>query len=195
MKNRKSNFDRLGMLLLILLTHVLISCEGGASKQPANAAGFATIEKEINDKFGKNAYFTDLNVTFIEGIGNSISATVTESPESLKMGQWNFSQNTWTLQSEVTIEVPVDSQAKDFMFQLDDKINLSKLGGLIEQSMQKLKNEKDIKNPKLSIASINFPDDGDVSKANYSINLKPENGGTTFSFYYKLNGELEKMDY
>ena len=195
MKNSKLKFNRLGVLLLVLITALLTSCNGGSSKQPATAEGFAAIEKEINDKFGKNAFFTDLSVVFIEGIGNSISVTVTESPESLKMGQWDLSQNSWTQRSEVTLEVPENSLAKDFMFQLNDKINLIKLGSLVEQSIQKLKDEKDIKNPKLSIASINFPDNGDVSKANYSINLKPENGGTTFSFYYKLNGELEKMDY
>lgn len=181
--------------LLLFSMIILTSCGGNSSNQEATAAGFSEIENQIKEKFGKDAYYTDLSVLFIEGIGNSISVTVTESPESLKMGQWDLSQNTWTQRSEVTLEVPENSQAKDFMFQLDDEINLTKLGGLIEQSIQKLKEEKDISNPKLSIASINFPDNGDLFKANYSINLKPENGGTTFSFYYKLNGELEKMDY
>jgi hypothetical protein len=38
------------------------------------------------------------------------------------------------------------------MFQLDEAISLSKLGGLVEQSVQKLKAEKNLKNPILSIA-------------------------------------------
>lgn len=81
------------------------------------------------------------------------------------------------------------------MFQLDEKINLSKLGELVEKSSTQLKTEKDIENPTLHMASILFPKNGDVSKTEYLINLKPENGGTTFRFSYKLNGELLKMNY
>ena len=47
----------------------------------------------------------------------------------------------------------------------------------------------------LSTAFIKFPKNGDISKTEYNINLKPENGGTTFRFNYKLNEELIKMDY
>ena len=97
--------------------------------------------------------------------------------------------------SDITIEVPAGTKASDYMFQLGETISLSKLGALVEQSIQKLKDEKDIKNPILSIAGLNFPDNGDISKAQYVINLQPENGGTTFSFYYTLSGDLIKMDY
>lgn len=182
---------------IVALTAIftLISCGGGTSNQPANADGFGAIEKEIKSKFGDNAYFTDLKVLYIDGIGNSISMTVTDAPESLKMGQWDLAQNTWTQRSEVTIEIPEGSQAKDFMFQLDDTYSLAKLGGLVEKAMQHLKDEKDLDNTILSIASINFPDNGDISKAKYWIKLEPENGGTSFSFYYKLNGEFIEMDY
>jgi hypothetical protein len=81
------------------------------------------------------------------------------------------------------------------MFQLDEAISLSKLGGLVEQSVQKLKAEKNLKNPILSIAGINFPDNGDISKAQYMVNLKPVTGGTTFSFFYTLEGDLIKADF
>ena len=81
------------------------------------------------------------------------------------------------------------------MFQLGEVISLSKLGGLVEQSIQKLKDEKDLKNPTLSMASLNFPDNGDINKAEYLINIKPENDDTTFRFYYKLNGDLIKKNY
>ncbi|MEO9894684.1 hypothetical protein, partial [Aurantibacter sp.] len=77
----------------------------------------------------------------------------------------------------------------------DETFSLAKLGGLVEKSIQQLKDEKNIENPILSIASINFPDNGDISKAKYWIKLEPENGGTSFSFYYKLDGAFIKMDY
>jgi hypothetical protein len=182
-------------VLLLFSIFILSSCGGNSSNQEATAAGFSEIENQIKEKFGKDAYYTDLSVLFIEGIGNSISVTVTDSPESLKMGQWDLSQNTWTQRSEVTLEIPENSQAKDFMFQLNETINLKKLGELVEKSKSTLFKQKKIDDSKLHIASIQFPDNRDLSKANYSINLKPENGGTTFSFSYTLAGELINMDY
>ena len=81
------------------------------------------------------------------------------------------------------------------MFQLDETINLKKLGELVEKSKVQLTKEKYLENPKLHMASIQFPDNGDVSKAEYLVMLQPENGGTTFSFSYTLLGKLIKTDY
>jgi len=111
------------------------------------------------------------------------------------MEQWNQVQGKWTQNSEIAIEVPEGTKASDFMFQLGDKISLAKLGELIENSKKKLQEEKNLDNPTLYNASVLFPKNGDVSKTEYSINLKPENGGTTFQFYYALDGKLLKMDY
>lgn len=193
MKNFTPKLKRLN-LLLVLLLHVA-SCSNSIQNQPATADGFQNIENALKDQFGKGAYYTDLTVTYNKSIGNIVGVTVTEIPESLKMGQWNLTQGNWQQNSDIIIEVPVGTKASDFMFQLGDTISLSKLGALVEQSIQKLKDEKDIKNPILSIAGLNFPDNGDISKAQYMINLKPERGGTTFSFYYSLSGDLIKSDY
>jgi len=173
----------------------LMSCGGSISKQPANSEGFGAIEKEIKSKFGEDAYFTGLTILYIEGIGNTVNTTVTDDPESLKMGQWSLSQGTWTEQSEITLEVPEGTKATDFMFQLNESINLSKLGGLVEKSMEELTAKKNIENPILSVAFVKFPKNGDVSKTEYTVRLEPENGGTSFTFIYKLNGELIEMDY
>jgi len=180
--------------ILALTVITLMSC-GGSSKQEANAEGFRNIEKEIKNKFGEDAYFTKISIMHDESIGNMISLTVTEAPESFKMEEWNLSQNSWKQSSELTLEVPEGTKASDYMFQLDDKINLAKLGELTEKSKKQLTDEKDLKNPSLYIAFINFPKDGDISKADYNINLKPQHGGTTFRFNYALNGDLIKMDY
>lgn len=181
--------------LIAIAIVTLMACGGGTSSQDANAQGFSAIENDIKSKFGDNAYYTDLNISYDTRIGNMISLTVTDAPESLKMGQWVQSQNTWKQTSEVTLEVPEGTKAEDFMFQLDDNINLNRLGELVEKSCAQLTTEKDIENPKLEMAFVKFPKNGDISKAQYSISLKPEQGGTTFSFYYKLNGELIEMNY
>ena len=153
------------------------------------------MEQALKSKFGADAYYTDLSITYNHSVGNIIGATVTEDPESLKMGQWDLIKDTWRQNQDIAIEAPQGTKAADFMFQLGETINLSTLGSLVEQSIKKLKDEKNMENPILSIASINFPNNGDISKTKYIINLQPENGETTFTFQYALNGDLIKMDY
>tara|TARA_B100001765_G_C19508998_1_gene345743 strand:+ start:1752 stop:2318 length:567 start_codon:yes stop_codon:yes gene_type:complete len=187
--------NKLPVLIATLFMTILISCGGSSGDQPANAEGFSEIEKEIKEKFGDNAYFTELSIIHVASIGNSISTTVTDAPESLAMGQWTMSQGNWNQTSDVTLEIPEGTKAADFMFQLDDAINLSTLGGLVQKSMKQLTAEKDLENPMLSMAFVKFPKNGDLSETNYVVQLEPENGGTTFSFFYTLNGELIEMDY
>ncbi len=196
MKNKTKKFNSLGLFfVLIVIMKLMTSCGGSTSNQPATKVGFTEIENELVSKFGKNAYYTDLSITYNQSIGNIVGVTVTEAPESLKMGQWNLTQDTWQQNSDITIEVPTGTKASDYMFQLGEILNLSTLGGLVEKSVEKLKMEKKLENPTLSTASVFFPDNGDVSKAEYFVNLQPENGGTTFRFRYSLNGNLISMNY
>ncbi len=195
MKNKTRNSICIVVLFVLSILLITSSCSESTRNQPATAEGFKALENEIKNQFGNDAYYTDLTITYNKSIGNIVGVTVTEDPESLKMGQWNLTQDTWRQNSDISIEVPKGTKASDYMFQLGETINLHKLGGLVEQSVQKLKDEKDLINPTLSIAGLNFPDNGDSLKAEYMINLQPENGGTTFSFYYSLDGNLIKMDY
>jgi len=190
-----NNKLKLGQLLVTAFLITLMSCGNKTSNQPANAEGFGAIEKELKSKFGDNAYYTDLSISYNKSIGNIIGVTVTDSPESLKMGQWNSAQGIWKQNQDISIKVPKGSKAADFMFQLNNKINLSKLGELVEKSSKELAVKKNIENPILSIAYVNFPNNGNIAKAEYVIMLKPENGGTTFTFSYKLDGELIKTNY
>ncbi|MFC4633469.1 hypothetical protein ACFO3O_06100 [Dokdonia ponticola] len=186
---------RLPILFYISLAIIILSCNGVTSNQPHTAEGFGQIAQEIKTKFGDTAYFTDILINSDDRIGNIITLTVTESPESMKMGQWSLAQNSWTQTSEITLEVPEGTKAADYMFQLDATINLEKMGGLVEKAKEQLTAEKDIQNPTLYTALIQYPKNGDIANAQYNISLQPETGGTTFYFYYKLDGELIKMDY
>lgn len=188
--------SKIKLIVITLSLFSFISCGSGTSKHPANAEGFVAIEQDIKDQFGSNAYYIDLKISHDKSVGNMIGLTVTDAPESLKMDSYLFSKHTsWKQDSEVVLEVPEGTKASDFMFQLNDKINLKKLGELVELSSKKLAKEKNIDNPVLDMAYIKFPKNGDMKKVEYSISLQPENGGKTFSFYYTLNGELIKMDY
>lgn len=181
--------------ILLATVSVMLSCGQSTSKQTANKEGFTAIENELKNKFGQKAYYTNLSVAHNATIGNTINVTVTKDPASLKMEEWNAIQDNWQQSSDISIEVPKGTKAADYMFQLGDKISLSQLGHLVEVSAKNLKEDKNLNSPTLSMASIQFPDNGDMSKAEYLVNLKPQNGGTTFTFLYNLKGDLIKMDY
>lgn len=181
------------LIAISLLT--LVSCGNQSGGKLDSAKDFVAIEKEIKSEFGSDAYYTELTITYNQSIGSIIGTTVTEDPESMKMGQWSLVQDTWTKKSEVFLEVPEGSKAAEFMFQLDEKINLETLGGLVSTSIETLKAKKDLENPKLHMAFIKFPKNGDVPKTEYVVMLKPEHGGTTFTFSYTLDGTLINMDY
>lgn len=179
-------------LIAVLSALTLASCGGGT--EAANAEGFGNLEKELKDKFGEDGYYTDLTISYIESIGNVVTVTATEDPESLKMGEWNLTNGEWKQNSEVTLEVPEGAKAADFMFQLGDQVNLSQLGGLVEKSIEELKKDKSI-DPILSLAFVKFPKNGDLSSAKYAVKLEPKTGGTSFTYYYKLDGTFIEMDY
>lgn len=185
----------LKLFICLAVTTMLISCGGSAGKESPNKEGFTKIGEQLKDKFGETAYYTDLAITYDESVGNIIGVTTTKDPESLKMGEWNSVQGNWRQDSEVVLEIPQGTKAADFMFQLNDTINLAKLGELIEISSKKLTAEKSINDPALDMAFVKFPDDGNIEKAEYVVMLTPPNGGTTFIFNYKLNGDFIKLYY
>lgn len=183
------------LLIVLMFMSIFCSCGNNVSDQPATSEGFIAIENELKDKFGDQAYYTDLKILYIKGIGNSISTTVTDNPESLKMGDWDLTNNTWSQRSEVTLEVPQGTKAADYMFQLNGRISLAELGELVEKSKAQLTEDKDIEDPILNMAFVKFPKNGDIAKTEYAVRLEPDRGGTTFTFYYTLKGELLKMDF
>ncbi|WP_160112062.1 hypothetical protein [Aquimarina sp. AU58] len=179
------------LLLVVLITIFISSCN---SKLSFDAKGFEGVEENLKGKFGDDAFYTELSITYVKQVGTIITTTVTKDPSSLKMESWNFSNSSWSQTADVTLELS-GGKAQDFMFNLNEEVDLSKLGELVESSIKKLKEEKDIDAAVLNIASIMAPNDGDKLKMNYFIQLKPENGGTDFTFVYNLDGTLEKFDY
>lgn len=180
--------------IYILITVLLLSSCGGGTEAD-NAEGFKEIEKHIIDEFSSEAYFTEISITQNKAIGNIVGVIVTKQPESLKMGQWNHTSGNWQQNSEITINIPAGTKAKDYMFQLGKEVSLIKLGELVEKSKESLTKEMDLKNPRLHMAFVKYPKTGEAAKAEYLVMLQPETGGTTYTYSYKLDGTFIEMDY
>jgi hypothetical protein len=170
---------------------MLFSCgsEGSTSQS------FSSVKENIENKFGSDAYFSELSVTHNESIGYIINVMTTNDPESNKMAEWTYSNGDWTQTSDVSLEVPDGYSAEDFMYKLTGYITLEKLEELIEKAKTHLAKEKGIKESKLALAAIKYPEVAEGAEAEFLINLEPDTGGTTFSYLYNLSGELIEMDY
>jgi hypothetical protein len=187
---------------LIYLTGLCIglffmtSC--GSSYTP-DVAGFTKIQNDLQSKFGDNAYYTQISIVNVAGnrpgSGIAINLTVAKDPASLKMEGWSYaSTGDWKQSSDVTVEIPEGTEAKDFMFQLKGNLNLTKIGELVEQAAIKLESEKQIKNATLNMLILNTGN-RPADEMTVAIFMQPENGGTNFKFYYDLNGTLTSFDY
>jgi citrate lyase gamma subunit len=185
---KKSLSYQLAFLFAALL---MTSC---AKNFTQDAAGFEEIQNELKSKFGENAYYTNFTVTYDKTVGTIILVTETSDPESLKLEEWQYMRGAWEQRSDVTLEVS-DGKSNDFMYQLSGKFDLKKIGDLIEQSVKKLADEKKIDNAKVKIVSMNTPDNDSAEHTKILIALEPANGGTSFSFFYDLDGNLLSFNY
>lgn len=177
---------KIKLLSIITSTILLVSC----GSDSASGEGFAQIQADLASKFGKDAYYTEISITSNSSIGYITNAIVAENPESLKMEQWSQTQGSWTQTYDIEIEIPENTKASDFMFKLGDQVKLDKLYELVEQSKKKITEDKTIPNPTLHMAFIRYPDTGEVSKAQYVVIMQPENGGTSVTYSYSLDGSL-----
>lgn len=192
--------SKISNVLLLFSLFLLVSCGPNPSKLSQDAEGFAKLQEVFVDKFGADAYYTNISIVFVPGksAGSGLMFNVVETtdPSSHKMQEWAYNSHSgWQNTAEVTLEIEGDTDPKEFMFQLDDTFNLRKVGELIEKSSKKLAEEKNITNAVLNTAWMDAPDNGDFSTMKIAITMKPENGGTTFNFYYTLDGELEDFTY
>lgn len=193
---KKTSFSIVCLLMVLL---VVASCGPNPSKYSQDGEGFAKLQEDFKAKFGADAYYTDIAINFTSGdshgSGLGFNVTVTNDPASLKMQEWVFSSyGGWRNTADVTLEIEGDSEPEEFMYQLGDQFSLKKVGELIELSRKKLAEEKQLENAVLNLAMMNTPDSDDASETRIVIMMKPENGGTTFTFRYDLDGNLEDFN-
>lgn len=180
------------IIYLFALALLSISCSSNSSIE--NKEDLAALQNDLVDKFGSDAYYTDMSITNSE-MGPVILVTETGKPELLKMESWNRHQGNWKQTSDVTLEISGNAHPTDFMFQLGKMVDFNILGKALEEAKQKVITEKNIPETKLDFIIIKAPKDGDFNSMRYFIKIEPKNGGTAFEFWYKMDGTLDKFDY
>lgn len=178
--------------VLMLATFLFSSC--GKKNYSYDANGFGEIAAELKSKFGEDAFYSNINITDGKQAGTVMNVTVTKDPASLSMEEWAYSQGVWQQTANVTVEIG-SGEAKDFVFNLKDDVDLTKVGGLVEASKKKLADEKQIEDAAMQITTISAPNGAPKSELQYTIIMTPKNGGTSFSFFYDSKGELTQFDY
>lgn len=186
MKKITQIFCALGLAL------TLFSC--GKNTDYQDATSIAEFKNELIDKFGKDAYYTNIGIMNSK-TGSVVNVSETSNPSSLKMSEWTKLQGTWKETAEISLEVSGDTNPAEFMFKLGEKVDLDLVGKLVEQSKQKVASEKNIKELYVKNIFINAPKNGNLDEMVYHIAIEPKNGGTTFTFFYHLDGSLKDFSY
>lgn len=181
--------------IIVVFTMIFAtSCNLSNKEGYQNSEAFGELKNELTDKFGKDAFYTNLSISNSEN-GAIVSTTVTQNPATLKMENWTSVDGSWNKSAEVTLEITGDKKAEDFMFKLDKVMNMNLVGKLIDDAKQKVIKEKKIEDVIVKTFSLKVPSDGDFSKTRYFIVIAPKQGGTDFNFWYHLDGTLDKFDY
>ncbi len=177
----------------ILILSLIIAC-GKKKDFTKNAASIKDLKQELINKFGKEAFYTELAVINNEN-GITVKANTTKDPSSLKMESWNYFNGAWNQTAKITLELSGDSKAADYMYKLNREIvNFDLLGKLVEQSKNKVIEEKKIKEVFINSIFINAPNDGDFNNMEYYLTVISESDGASFNFWYKMDGTLRKFD-
>ena len=201
-KVRTSKVKQKFLYVLCMCVSLLFatSCGSNVSKLSTDAEGFEKIQQELISKFGADAYYDQIYIgnnlpANRPGGGIWIHVNVTNKPESLKMEEWAYASHTgWKQTSDITVEIPDDTDMKEFLFQLKGKFDLKKVGEMVESSAKKLADEKNLKNAVMNSAMLNTYN-RPTSETRVHIDMTPENGGTKFGFKYDLDGNLEDFSY
>ncbi|RPD38271.1 hypothetical protein EG028_25605 [Chitinophaga barathri] len=175
---------------------ILASCQffGGGGRAYDNDKDLSGLVEELKDKFGQNAGFTSITMSYHDGIGTSTVATGGDI-NSNKLTERLKQKGIWQDKAEVTLEIDGEATPKDFMFTLDQVQDLRKIPGLVKSSIEKVEKEKKITDLVSNMVSVSMPSRIDTpgDELRITVYVSPKNGGTDFTLLYNQKGEFLKM--
>lgn len=157
-----------------------------------NVNGFHKIEQDLKNEFGVNSYYTDFSVELNSEKEHVINVTVTKDPSSLQMKGFHNSNGDWEQISEVNLELK-KGEIEDYMFTLNETLSITKMGTLVEKSIKRLTQMKQLKNIIFYKASVEAPSNGEKSEMLYHIQLKSKED-VYYNFRYDMKGDFCSLD-
>ncbi len=158
------------------------------TKQEYNTSiqGFRQLEKDLKEKFGENAHYTDLTILQNTNKGLDINLLVTENPYSYKMDGWNYKNGDWQKITEVYLELN-QGDITNYLYTLKQEVNIMKIAYIANLSIQRTE-EKGLVNVSLNQIEVLSPNNGDKSKMGYMISLISKDKAV--KYHYNLKGDL-----
>lgn len=176
--------------LLLGLCCASLFCSSSMDIDSSSMDMFGKLEKELHAKFGGDSYFTDVEIYQNSDKKLEVNLLSTANPYALEMEGWTYKNEVWTKISQVELELP-KGDIINYLYTFKGRINLVKLGGLIDSSIAKIiaKGYKDVY---LNKAFITSPDSGHKSQIAYVIQLFSND--KTINYKYNLEGHLVKEE-
>jgi hypothetical protein len=189
---------KMNKLYLVGIAFIMpfVSCNSIKGKAFETSEGVTEVVTKLKEAFGKNASYTEITISYYKGIGSTISATGTNDPSSPKMVSKLYSKGKWEETSDVILEVSEGAKPSDFMFTLEEVEHLKKVPEMVKVSIEKIKQEKDF-DVVAEHVSVKYPSRiiGPDDKLRFDVNLRPENGGTSFIMTFDNKGDFKRMTY
>lgn len=180
------------VLLLCLITIIMPACKSGFEY---NKTGFLKLNDELKKEFGKDTWYTDLQIVSNRGSDDAVLITETKDPASMKQEQWAQYHGTWEKQADVSFTSAREDPSA-FMFQLDKEVSLSTLADLLEKSKIELKDKQHIDSTLFVMAAIKSDNRMNTKKQgiHYFITLRSAADQKDYAFKYDLNGKAMETE-
>lgn len=179
---------RIISLICLAFCLVMTSCKYHV---PYNEAGMQKLQKDLFDKFGENAWYSEISILSVSDNETALRVKETADPNSLRAKAWLKQSEDWIPQDEVMLQFN-DGTPKEHLFQLSKgKMSLKTLADLIAQSNAKLK-EKGLGSAKINFVSIQSAQlvKSDAQRVIYNISYENKSDNKSYSFVYDMNGKL-----
>lgn len=156
-----------------------------------DAAGMVELEKDLIEKFGKEAYYTYISYMKIDDNAYGVNVQVSQDKESIQQEIWLYDAGSWINTGPMTMQISAQTPGF-YKFQIGEDVSVQKLGALIDESIKTFKSENKGQNPIVTNAVLNS--NNTVTDANtkyrYTVMLKDKDSTNTHSYTYDKTGQI-----
>lgn len=178
-------------VLLAILTFCFSSCK---FKLTYNQAGMDKLQKELTDKFGPNAWYSEITLLSLSEDESTVRVKESSDPNSLRGKTWMKQADTWIPMDDIMFQFN-DNAPQNHLFQLNKQVSLDTLVSLIDRSKSQLQ-KRGIVDASIHFVSIQsaVTVKNRESRILYTISFQNKKDNESISFVYDLTGNLVSLN-